>query len=43
MRLLMHGKQSTITIDNSDPIFQDLPEKDSGGQIPLLIARRGFP
>ena len=24
---LMHGKQSTITIDNSDPIFQGLPEK----------------
>ena len=23
---LMHGKQSTITIDNSDPIFQGLPE-----------------
>ena len=24
---LMHGKQSTITIDNSDLIFQGLPEK----------------
>lgn len=37
---LMHGKQSTITIDNSDPIFQGLPEKIPAARYHSLIARR---
>ena len=37
---LMHGKQSTITIDNSDPIFQDLPERIPAARYHSLIARR---
>lgn len=37
---LMHGKQSVITIDSSDPIFQGLPEKISAARYHSLIARR---
>ena len=37
---LMHGKQSTITIDNSDPIFQDLPKRIPAARYHSLIARR---
>jgi len=37
---LMHGKQSTITIDNSDPIFQGLPEKIPAARYHSLVARR---
>lgn len=38
---LMHGKQSTIAIDNSDPIFHGLPEKIPAARYHSLIARRG--
>ena len=37
---LMHGKQSTITIDNSDPIFLGLPEKIPAARYHSLVARR---
>ena len=37
---LMHGKQSTITIDNSDPIFQGLPENIPAARYHSLVARR---
>lgn len=37
---LMHGKQSVITIDSSDPIFQGLPEKIPAARYHSLIARR---
>ena len=34
---LMHGKQSTITIDNSDPIFQGLPENIPAARYHSLV------
>ena len=37
---LMLGKHSSITIDNSDPIFQDLPERIPAARYHSLIARR---
>lgn len=37
---LMHGKQSVITIDSGDPIFQGLPKKIPAARYHSLIARR---
>lgn len=41
---LMHGKQSVISIDSSDPIFKGLPAKIPAARYHSLIANReGFP
>jgi anthranilate synthase/aminodeoxychorismate synthase-like glutamine amidotransferase len=37
---LMHGKKSTILIDNGNPIFYGLPEKIEAARYHSLIARR---
>lgn len=39
-RKLMHGKQSLLSIDVSDPIFSGLPEKMAAARYHSLIARR---
>ncbi len=37
---LMHGKQSLITIDNSDPVFKELPAQIPAARYHSLIASR---
>lgn len=39
-RRLMHGKQSILTINSSDPIFKGLPEKLPAARYHSLIARK---
>lgn len=39
-RKLMHGKQSILTIDTSDPLFKGLPQKLPAARYHSLIAER---